>query len=217
MLAIMTIDSASLLRRLQALRQQLTASPRHRIALRENNGSVDRSAPPYSAADAEHYARSMVVTAERIRARVVPSDGLGDALESLSELVLRAVRMVVLAELGALGELVSAHSAAADLVYSVHAELNRITDQWLRSRNTASIDREVYRSALREAHAATQALGTTSAFAGFLDSGLNRSTSPSFQTACARTLAALTISISIEPDVPMVIVSWPFPAKEHAS
>jgi hypothetical protein len=207
--ATMTFDSASLLLRLLALQQQITASPRHRAALRETRRGADRFTAVCAAIDAEHYARSMVVTTERIRARVVPSDGLGDALESLSELVLRAVRMVVLAELCTLGELVGTSTAAAGLVLSVRAELNRVTEQWLRSRETASVDRAVYRSALREAHAAIQELGTTSDFAGFLDSGLNRSSSPSFQAACARTLVALTLSINVEPDVPVVVVSWP--------
>jgi hypothetical protein len=217
MLATMTFDSASLLLRLQALRQQIAASPRHRTALREPRKGADRFSPVYAAIAAEHHARSMIVTTERIKARVVPSDGLGDALESLSELVLRAVRMVVLAELGTLGEFVSASPPAAGLVLSARAELNRITDKWLGSRDTASVDRAVYRSALREAHAAIQELGTTSDFASFLDSGLNRSNSPSFQAACARTLVALTVSINVEPDAPVVVVSWPPCVKDRAS
>jgi len=54
-----------------------------------------------------------------------------------------------------------------------------------------------------------------SPFADFLDSGMKRITSPSLQAACART--ALTLSVNVEPDVPVIIVSWPLSEKERAS
>jgi hypothetical protein len=205
----MTFDSPSLLLRLHALRQQIAASAPHRTVLCAREGA-DRSAAMCAAIAAEHHVRSIIVTAERISARVVPADGLGSALGSLSELVLRAVRMVVRAELGTLFQLVSESQAeAAALMLSAHGELNEITDQWLRWRRTAATDRGAYRSALREASAALRALGTTSEFGRFLDHGLDRVDQPLLQAATARTLAALTISINVEPDAPVLIVSWP--------
>jgi hypothetical protein len=204
----MTFDSASLLVRLQALRQQIAASARHRDTRRARDGA-DRSAAICAAIAAEHHVRSIIVTVERIRARVVPADGLGIALGSLSELVLRAVRMVVRTELGTLFQLVGESDAEAALMLSAHGELNEITDEWLRRRRTAATDRGAYRSALREASAALRALGTTSEFGRFLDHGLDRVGQPLLQAATARTLAALTISINVEPDAPVLVVSWP--------
>jgi hypothetical protein len=206
----MTFDSASLFLRLHTLQQQIDASAQHRTALCAREGA-DRSAAMCAAIVAEHHVRSIIVTAERIRARVVPADGLGSALGSLSELVLRAVRMVVRSELGTLFQLVGESHADAALMLLAHGELNEITDQWLRWRGTAVTDRGAYRSALREASAALRALGTASEFGDFLDHGLDRVGQPILQTATARILAALTLSINVEPDAPGLIVSWPWP------
>jgi hypothetical protein len=203
-----TVDSPSLLLRLQALRQQLAASLRHHTAQRDALRRADRAAALRAAADAEQHVRALVVTTERLRARVVPVDGLGDGVASLSELVLRAVRLVVLAELCTVGRLVNESSVDAGLVASVQAELNEITEQWRRCRG-AAVDRERYRSALRKARAAMRNLGATSAFARWLDDGLHRVARPVLRTACARALSALTISIDVEPDMPVLVVHWP--------
>ena len=142
--AAMTLDSSSLLLRLQALRQQLAASRGLRTAQREASDRADGSAALCAALDAERHAHTMAVTTERLRARVVPADGLGDALASTSELVLRAVRIVVLTELGALRAFVSDSPQEMDLVISAEAELNRITERWHSCRGTAAVDRDRY-------------------------------------------------------------------------
>jgi hypothetical protein len=219
----MAFDTPSLLRRLHELEREVAESTRQWNSLQTARRDDDRATAMRAADDAERHVRAMAVTTQRIKAQVVPADGMGDTLQSLSELVLRAVRMVVLAELDTLHRIVADPPAEArsralcwgryqgveDMTVCVRAELEQITDQWRSYRGTAAIERDAYRCALRQAHAATRALATISDFARFLDRGLTRSDWPGLQATCARILVALNVSIDVDPNAPMLVVSWP--------
>lgn len=212
----MSLPSASLIQHLQDLEQQIADAPRYREALRASFDRRDRSA----LTDAKRHLRAMAVTTGHIKAQVIPADNLGVVLESLSELVLRAVRMVVLTELTALHDVVTESSAlartlawfperfrAADAY--LRDELQRITGPWDQYRGMQDVERAAYRAALGVAHASMRELGTTSVAARFLREGVNRTDWPALSAGCSRILAVLTLRIDIDPDLPLLVHSHP--------
>jgi hypothetical protein len=219
----MTFDSASALRRLQALQEQIAEAPGLGESLRAAWAGHDLQEARCVTIDARRHLSALAMTTALLKAQVLATDGLGAALESLSELALRAVRMVVLTELGALCDLVRAPSAhdlsralpwgrlagIENLTVHVWAELDRITDQWRRYRGTAGIERAAYRAALRAAHTSLRELGDTSELARFLRAGLTGNDWPALQQVCARMIAALTIGIDVDPDLPLLVSPQP--------
>jgi hypothetical protein len=215
----MTFDSLSILRYLQAMEHLLAEVPRHVRALGTACPGGDRQDVQRAAAQAERHVRAMAITAEHLKAHVL-ADGLGTVLESLSELALRAARLVVLAELDTLRELVREQRPSRplswgrfwgieDLTGCVHAELGQITDQWRAHRGRARTERPAYRAALQAAHAAMCKLGTASEFARFLWEGRGRADCPALRALCARISAALTLRLDAEPDRPLVVYRQP--------
>lgn len=213
----MTFDSLSILRHLQAMEHQLAEVPQHVRALRTACTGGDRQAAQCAAAQAERHVRTMAITVEHLKAHVMLADGLGATLESLSELVLRAARLVVLAELDTLRELVRDPRPLSwgrfwgieDLTACVHAELGQITNQWRAHRGRARTERPAYRAALQAAHAAMCKLGTASEFAHFLWEGHRRTDWPALRALCTRISAALTLRLDIDPDRPLVVYRQP--------
>jgi hypothetical protein len=90
----MTFDSPIVVRQLQTLERQLAEVASHREALRAAWARADRQGARHACALAERHVRAMAITTGHLKARVVPADDLGAALESLSELALRASRLV---------------------------------------------------------------------------------------------------------------------------
>jgi hypothetical protein len=225
----MSFNSPIMVRQLQALERQLAEAPRHHDALRAAWTRDDLQGARRATVRAEQHVRTLAITTAQLKARVVPFDGLGVALESLSELALRAIRCVVIAELGTLRELVQTRAEVAttrppawgrfwgieDLTVCVRAELDRITVLWLALRDGAHSDRPAYRVALHEAHGALRRLGTASEFARFLWEGRSRRDWPALLAMCARTSIALTRRIDVEPDQPLVVTP-PLPDDHRA-
>src|SRR4051794_7959104 len=161
----------------------------------------------------------MAIATAQLKARVVSADDLGAALESLSELALRAARLVVFAELATLRALVDTLPEVApprrlswgrfwgidDLTVCVRAELDQITASWRALRSQADSERPAYRAALHAAHASMRALGTASEFARFLWEGRSRTDWPPLQTTCDHMSIALTLRIDVEPDRPLLV------------
>lgn len=215
----MTFDSPTVVRQLQTLERQLAEVARHRDALRAAWARADRQAARHATALAERHVRAMATTTAQLKARVVSADDLGVALESLSELALRAVRLVVFAELGTLRALVHTFPEVAparplswgrfwgigDPTVGVRAELDQITASWRAFRSQADSERPAYRAALHAAHASMRALGTASEFARFLWEGRSRTDWPPLQSACAHMSIALTLRIDVEPDRPLLV------------
>jgi hypothetical protein len=223
----MPLDSKSLLRLLHELQRQIAESPQHCASQRAAWTGADRSTFLHATINAERHARALALTTQRIREHVTPADGLGDPPLSLSELTMRAVRLVVLAELATLGEVIAERPAMPscrpscvgfpnieDLMTFVRAQLAHITDEWGRYQRLSAVERDRYRSALRRAHAALHALGTRPEFARFLETGCILADWPALQAVCTR-MRDVAISIDVEPDAPVVIVVRPLDA--HAN
>lgn len=214
----MTSDSTIVVRYLQTLEHQIAEAAHHHDALRAATARGHRDEAQQAGRQAERHLRAMAITTAHLRARVVTADGLGPALESLSELALRSARLVVLTELDTLGALVPESAEVAgrepvawgcfhgidDLTACVHAALDRITASWWAHRGCAQSDRRAYRAALHAAHAAMRQLGTASEFGRFLWEGRSRSDWPSLQATCTRMSIALTHRIDVEPEQPLV-------------
>jgi hypothetical protein len=215
----MTFDSPTVVRQLQTLERQLAEVASHREALRAAWARGDRQGARHATALAERHVRAMAITTAQLKARVVSADDLGVALESLSELALRAARLVVLTELGTLRALVHTLPAVApvrplswgrfwgidDLTACVRAELDQITASWRALRGQADSERPAYRAALHAAHGSMRALGTASEFARFLWEGRSRTDWPPMLAAAARMSIAMTLRIDVEPDRPLLV------------
>lgn len=215
----MTFESPTVVRQLQTLERQLAEVARHRDALCAALARADRQAVRHATALAERHVRTMATTTAQLKARVVSADDLGVALESLSELALRAARLVVFAELGTLRALVHTLPEVAlsrplswgrfwgidDLTVCVRAELDQIATSWRALRGKAHAERAAYRAALHAAHASMRALGTASEFAWFLSEGRSRTDWPCLEAACTRIAIALTLRIDVEPDRPLLV------------
>lgn len=217
----MTFDTPCLIQQLQELEQQISGVRPHAEALRAAFDRQDLGQTICAKLDAERHLRALALTTECLKARVLRADDLGVEFGSLSELVLRAIRIVVLTELDALRDVVSGPAARGrsralfqgpfqsvdDLTGCVRDELHRIVLRWLDFRGTECVSRTAYRDALRCAHSATRALGTDSDLASFLRLGVTRNDWPALEAVCKRMLAALTIRIDVEPDLPLLVTT----------
>ena len=216
----MSFNSASLIQLLQELGQQIAAASQHRQSLASALARRDLGEVRRTKIEAECLVLGMTITTGHIKARVVPADGLGDVLESLSELVLRAVRLVLLTELNALRDVVSESSAHRrppalcpepfrTINGCLRKELHRISCQWGAYRGMQGVERAAYRAALRAAHASMRELGDASVAARALREGLTCTDWPELQEVCERMLAALAIRIDIDPDTPLLLHACP--------
>lgn len=215
----MTLHSPTLMRYLKALEQQVADAPRQAALLQaafEEHGAVQALCTQLQAGP---HLRTMALTALKIKAQVVPCDGLSTTLGSLSELVLRAARRVVLADLGSLCAVIDdapAESPALvvspfehldDWVSYVGHAVNGITQGWICSRELAVTEPGTYRAALSDAHRAMRHLGDSSRAAPFLHDAVNRSSWPALQDVCSRIWLALTIQFDVDPEMSGVVVS----------
>jgi hypothetical protein len=195
----MTFDSPFLIQRLRDLEQQIVDLPGHAEALGAAIDAHDCLAVIRTKIDTERHLRAMAMTTGHIKAQVLPADGLGGKVASLSELVLRAVRMVMLAELRTLCHLVSGPYARGrshalfhgpirtieDLTCYLHGELHRIAHHWITFQGEHGFERSVYRAVLRAAHASMRQLGTTSGAARVLREGVVRASCRKCARACS--------------------------------
>jgi hypothetical protein len=188
-------------------------------ALQNAVSAGDLSAVMDAGIKAKAHVRAMAETTADIRIQVVPDDGLGEVIESLSELVLRAIRAIVLAELPTLHAVLSEPTVCArscpplpepcrtvdDLLSSLRDDVDRSTRAWQVFRSCPGVERAAYRAALRATHASVRELATTSMLARFLREGARCTDWPALQEVCERILAALTIRIDIDPDLPILM------------
>jgi uncharacterized membrane protein len=215
----MHCNSSALIQQLQQFEQQIADVPRYQAALHQAVAEHNLGAFACAKLSTEHHFFALAVTTGQLRVQVVPADGLGDALDSLSELVLRAVRMVLLADSlvlrDVLGSLTARHRSSTllpepyrtvdDLISGLHEELDRITGRWKAYHDVPGVDRTAYRAALRTAHASMRELASDSRAARFLQAGLRRTEWPELQDVCGRMEAALALQIDIEPDTPLLV------------
>jgi hypothetical protein len=221
----MTFHSPSLVRHLRDLEQQIASAPQLAQALQAATPPLWAASGVATYVAAKRLVETMAVTTGHISAQVVPGDQLGVEIESLSELVLRASRMVVLAELAALGEVVSEPCArdrrgglllgrfelVEDWICYVARAVNGIAQGWLCYRGARGAERAAYRAALRTAHEAMRWLGEASDAAPFLRQAVAHTSWPALQEVSSRILIALTVQINVEPDEPILVLPEPSP------
>lgn len=229
----MTFDSAAVLRQLLELQQQIIETSGFTESLQEceerTAGANPRAEPGIEVTsanmriaavlNAERHMTAVAANTQRLREQVMPSDGLGDDLQSLSELMFRTARIIVLTELEALRDVLSraTHALRArtlcwgafedvdELTHRVRARLQQLTNTWISVRDVAATDRPAYRAALRAAHAGMRHLGSTSAFGAFLREARTRREWPALQQRCARIGDALVLRLDIDTDMPLLV------------
>jgi hypothetical protein len=152
---------------------------------------------------------------------VVPGDDLGEMMESVPELAIRARRMVISTQADKLREVLRGSVAEArtrgwftgrfrhvDHISDFFVnEFYRINSMWMQYRrddrsaaSIASADRvTLYQTALRVAQQAMRDLGIEPGLAHFLGHGAAVSGWPEVQTACTQIVAALAIEIDLAP------------------
>lgn len=214
----MTFDSFYVLAQLQDLERRLAETPRQIESLRIAYRRADRPEILCNLVDSERLLSALAATTARLHARIIATDGLGASVESLPELALRAVRMVLVTELAALRDVVGSPAprrgqvqshgrfrTVHDLMAFVHEELDRITRMWSGRRDRPWMDRRAFRVALCAAARATQQLGRVPDLANFLREGILRDDWPELAAICARIRGALDIRIAVQPDRPLLM------------
>lgn len=215
----MTFDSVAILGQLQDLEQQIAAAPQYRDSLQRAFVRGDGADILCSLMHGERHVRAMATTTAHIKHRILTVDGLGGTLESLAELMLRAVRVVLLVELDAFQNVVrsaAAHGRSTrlfdgrfdsfdELASFMRAELDRVTRMWSSDHDRPWTDRLAFRAALGTATQAMRHLAEVPELSRFLRDGSMRSDWPELLRICRRMRAALGTRIAVEPDQPLLI------------
>jgi hypothetical protein len=214
-------ESLSVLNMLRDLEQQVEVYRRHAAHVASSLGG-GHFAAAREAADALRQALDAIMaTTSALQGYIVPLDGLGATVESLTELAIRARRMVVVAQTDVLREVLRGPVAAersqgwfigrfrhVDHVADFFTnEFYRINCLWIQYRRddqrAAAMESEdrvtLYQTALRVAQQAMRGLGNDPALAQFLRKGTAADSWPEVQAACMQIAAALTIQIDMEP------------------
>lgn len=213
----MRFHSAIVVATLEMLAEQLGA---HRGWFADVAAALQQQA--YSAAHEAthelHHALGLVVAMmARLHANVVPIDDLGEPVESLAELVLRARSMVIMARIGHIRELLRDRPGREhaqgwlagrlenvdDLLTSVHDQVVRNHRIWTPHRQggvsaTEVGDRErvaLYHESVRHAQRQLRGLGDSPHLGHFLARGLAATDWPDMSTACREIVAALDLQL----------------------
>jgi hypothetical protein len=216
----MTFSSPSLLRHLQELAQQTTAAPQHVEVLHTAFQGQNVAHTFATHLEANGHVCAMTATVDHIMAQVVPGDGLGAVVESIPELVQRAQRRIVLAELDTLRDIAGDPSTRSRSIALAFSPFERLEDwigyvghgvngnvqAWIDYRGQAS-ERAAYRAALREGNAGMRRLAECSKATPFLIDAVVRTDWLALQVPCSRISAALTIPIDVDPDMPVVVIA----------
>ncbi len=210
---------------LEAQRQQLRG---YALQLEAAFGTGDVVAALHATAGLRRVLDDIAATFFDLRAQVIPVDGarMGGAVGSLGELAIRAVVLVVAAELRQLAEAIENAAGtvsmralctgrfrtAHDVASFVGDKLAQINELWMRHRQagppcgsppeqTPACEeaRARYRCALRDAQRALAAIGDDPDVARFLRAGIALRDWPDIQHRCMRIAVALRITLDIEP------------------
>jgi hypothetical protein len=216
----------AVLRELRVLEQQ-TSNLRHAGAMVTRASALgDVHIAARATRDAQSALVALALATTTIRQQVVPADGLGDALDSLAELALRATRMVVLASVFDLRELLHGSAVSGPthrlllggfqkIAPLLHEELERILDVWMPYRKDAVTgNRVLYRTAVRAAQQAVSKLAADPELARFRALAAARTDWPAVPLATMRLAAALAVRIDAEPNNPLFTISLP-PARSE--
>jgi hypothetical protein len=219
----MRFQSGVVIASLQALAEQLGA---HRGFFADVAVALEREGYP-AAQEATHkllHALGLVVSmTARLHANVVPIDELGEPVESLAELALRARSMVVMARAGFIRELlrdkpaqeraqawlVGRDGSVGELMASIHDQVRRIHRVWTPHRRggaglgrSSDNDRTAfYHQSIRLAHRQLRSLGNSPGLAHFLARGVAAADWAEMSTACREIVAALAVEVDADPSL----------------
>jgi hypothetical protein len=223
------------------MERHLSDLRKHARALGDATDNGNLIASMSAAQSTRDTLRGIVATAISLRYQVVPLDDLGDTFGSVGELVVRAGRMALLAQLGRLHEAtrilmarreVPPHAPAwrfqlKDVTALLHAELDRIDDLWLPRRDGAdqAADQEgagfMYRAAIRVSQHALSQLVDHAEVAQLLRAGIARGEWPDISRTCHEIVTLLhtvgTISVEAEAERLLGAASRRRPALEQRS
>jgi hypothetical protein len=221
----MKFRSEIVIRELQGLEYQIADVRRLGIALTQAFRDGDLAGSARATGNAGRVFDAIAIATMSVKHQVIPADGLGEPLESLAELAIRAIRMVAMAEVSHLCE--AFHRPAAlgrgralfrvpwqnidDVAAFVYEEFDRINGMWTPYRRgaPASESRVLYRAAIRAAQHAVKALAVDPRLGRFLRDGRARGDWPEVRRGCARIAAAINVNIDAEPDRQLLMVSQP--------
>lgn len=209
----MIFDTAPLLRDLEQLERQLAELPNHLRALSAAMDRQDAADTLCTNLDVERHLRAMGRTADQLTAHVVGFDGMDAAPTSLSELVLRAIRLAVLAELDSLREV--ALPPTSNLWAHVLVTIDDLRDAIATATATWSAhrgDRAAYRAALRAAHVGRRRLVEPTGPGRFLVEAQARDDLPELREVSTRLVRLLGLRLDVDADAPLLTQKLDAPA-----
>ena len=204
---------------LQGLEQQIVTFRRHATELATAVEGGDFALALRATEDARRQFETITTATMSLMEQVVPADGFGNTMDSLGELVVRAVQLVASAQVSDLRDTIrgaAIERAAAmfggrfrnidDVAAFVHAEFSRINCIWMRYRSSgeqagASVNRVVYRAAIRVAQHEVRSLICDPDLAQFLRRGVADIDWPDVCRPCALIAAALDVHIDTKTDL----------------
>jgi hypothetical protein len=216
---LMMLRSEIVVGALQGLEQQIATFRRHAGELATAVEGGDFALALRATEAACHQFETITTTTMSLMEQVVPVDRLGHTMDSLGELVVRAVQLVAAAQVSDLQRAIrgpAVERAAAmfggrfrnidDVASFVHDEFSRINGIWIRYRSGgeqagASVNRVVYRAAIRVAQHEVRSLGDDPDLARFLRRGLAEIEWPDVYRPCALVVAALKVHIDTKTDL----------------
>lgn len=209
---------------LQRLEQQIPNLRCRTLELREAVDSGDLAFATLATEGTRQALDTIAASTMSLRRQVIPADGLGNTLESLGELVIRAARMVMIEQVRqldlAIRSLTPRERACTSFAAWSHYvsaatsfiddRLQRIDDIWMPYRSTTpatavSGNRVLYRAAICSAQRAVREMGSDPEFGGFLREGVTCMEWPDVRRAFASVLAVVTLHIGIEPDHQLLV------------
>ena len=214
----MRFQSEVVVRALQELEVQVAEFRAHTAALANAWSRGDIPLVVRATGDARRVFETTATAMMGLKNEVIPADGLGSAMGSLAELVLRAVRMVVAVQMTDLRGVVRGPAAMNraralftgrfqnidDVAAFVLREFDRINDLWLRHRHggekgvAATTNRGIYLAAVCTAQRAVRAIGDDPDLAHFLREGVTCVDWPAVHQGCTQIRAAININIDAE-------------------
>jgi hypothetical protein len=198
---------------LQKLERQIGALEQARTALTNATAIGDVVTAMRATRAAEDGLATIAAITTRTFLQVVPADGHDDTVGSLSELALRAARMVVLAAASDLRAMLRGPAGPCGrfqhvdaVILHLVAEIDQLPAMWKPYRDDGrGASRAMYRSALRGAREAMNKLTADPDLTCFLHEVTSRTDRLDVRLAGQRLSAALSVHIDAEPDSPLFL------------
>jgi hypothetical protein len=210
----MTFKSGCAIAALQSLERYTSSLRDCAEALSEASGKGDLATAIAATRGTRDALNAIATTTIRLKRQIVPADGLGEDLESLGELMIRSIRIVLIEEMRRLRSTVhdlTTHGQLPwpiaewshgidDVALFVHDEMNRITNMWMPDRSGAKSNRAFYRTRVRIAQYTIREMGSQVEFAHFLEVGAGLAEWPGISRACTLMISTTLLDIDADTD-----------------